>query len=322
MKLRNISFLLSFAVVLPQMSFAMERPLWIGERPSAEKKPEMTKAEKKLASIKEALEITVKEFKEFGTTPGGEEKLEELENNVRRLKRMEKSLEKLGEMEPELRQGMDQEYSFVSEGEGAREVAREVEIEVEKFMAELDTQRKLELNEPVVPKREDAFTEGETFTKEEADKEKPKKPFKLSEDQKAGIGLATLGVILAAGYLYKQAPQWMKNRVKGVLLEHDKKLSDATPAEQDLLMAASYARFNPAGYFFFKRAVANMPLDQEFSKELWPVLYHVYYGTKKPKRKQKKELKKMYDEAREDARVAAQKVAHNKRLWRVKRKVV
>lgn len=107
------------------------------------------------------------------------------------------------------------------------------------------------------------------------------------------VGLLTLG------YLFQRAPEWIKNRVKRILKEHGKKLSDLDPAEKDLLVAASYARFNPAGAFFFQEAVLDMPEGAEFRSELWPVLNHVYYGKRCVSRKQAHALRKLYDEAKE-----------------------
>ncbi|HLE76429.1 MAG TPA: hypothetical protein VI521_01510, partial [Candidatus Babeliales bacterium] len=124
----------------------------------------------------------------------------------------------------------------------------------------------------------------------------PSTPFLTPKRKKYAIGAA---IVIALGTLYKKAPQWMKNRVKRILAEHGKTLADVTPAEQDLLISASYARFNPAGSFFFQEAVLDMPKGQTFREELWPVLYHVYYGKKKVGRKLRAELRKLYDEAQE-----------------------
>ena len=124
----------------------------------------------------------------------------------------------------------------------------------------------------------------------------PSTPFLTPKRKKYAIGAA---IVIALGTLYKKAPQWMKNRVKRILAEHGKTLADVTPAEQDLLISASYARFNPAGSFFFQEAVLDMPEGQTFREELWPVLYHVYYGKKKVGRKRRTELRKLYDEAQE-----------------------
>lgn len=127
----------------------------------------------------------------------------------------------------------------------------------------------------------------------------PNTPFLTPKRKKYAIGAA---IVIALGTLYKKAPQWMKNRVKRILAEHGKTLADVTPAEQDLLISASYARFNPAGSFFFQEAVLDMPEGQTFREELWPVLYHVYYGKKKVGRKRRTELRKLYDEAQEVVR--------------------
>ena len=95
-------------------------------------------------------------------------------------------------------------------------------------------------------------------------------------------------------------------------------------AERELLMAASYGKYNPARLaraLLFKRAIAAMPVGQELSKDLWPVLYQLYYE-KKPSRPEKRALKKIYHEGREQARAAAaQKVAHAKKRVKSNRRV-
>ena len=128
-----------------------------------------------------------------------------------------------------------------------------------------------------------------------------------STQKKVGIGAGTLAAIVTAitgGYLYKNAPKWRKERVKKALKEHGKELSDISDANLAFLTAASYAKFNPARLaraLLFKRAVVAMPVDQELSKDLWPVLYQLYYE-KKPSRSEKRALKKIYKEGREQAR--------------------
>lgn len=105
--------------------------------------------------------------------------------------------------------------------------------------------------------------------------------------------------VLGLGYVFQNASEWAKQRVKRILKTHGKKLSDLDPAEQDLMMAASYHRFNPVGSFFFQEAVLDMPDGTGLRDELWPVLNHVYYGKRKVSRKQARELRKLYDEAKE-----------------------
>ncbi len=105
--------------------------------------------------------------------------------------------------------------------------------------------------------------------------------------------------VLGLGYMFQKAPEWAKQRVKRILKTHGKKLSDLDPAEQDLMMAVSYHRFNPVGSFFFQEAVLDMPDGTDLRDELWPVLNHVYYGKRKVSRKQARELRKLYDEAKE-----------------------
>jgi hypothetical protein len=111
-------------------------------------------------------------------------------------------------------------------------------------------------------------------------------------------GAIAAGVVIL-GYAFQKAPEWMKNRVKRILKEHGKKISDLDPAEQDLLISASYARFNPVGSFFFQEAVLDMPEDADLRDQFWPILNHVYYGKKRVTRKQARELRKLYDEAKE-----------------------
>ncbi len=343
MKLRNIIFLLSCAVVLPQMSYGMERlGVWIEEPPKTkEKKPEMTKAEKILANVEKSLKMRVEDFKRFGITPGEERKLESLKEEIRSLKEEQLYLKKSpegpgeqegpGEMEQktEPRQEMEQEHRVLSKAEAQVEV--ELESEVKKFMKQLEEKRELEQKKLVVFEEPEYSAEGGEGTKEEVgetesrkkiDPRRSKKVWGVPEKYQPHAGLAMGAAIIGAAYLYKKAPQWRKDFVKGIMHEHGKKLSDTTPAERDLLMAA-YTRFIPSlvASFRFKRAAARMPLDEEFSEELWPVLYRLYYGKQKTTRKQKRELKKMYDDAREQVRAAAQKVAHNKRRRRVKRKI-
>ncbi len=272
MKLRNIIFLLSCAVVLPKMGYGMEegppkeQALTIEgpQKTQAEKDLEqikgMTEAQKYFATVKEILSKKRDELKEFGTTEGGKRELEDLQEEI---------------------QGLERDKANLERGSYSRSKSRE-----------------------------------------EMEPRRSKKVWGVPEESQPYVGLAMAAAIIGAGYLYKKAPQWRKDAVKGIMHEHGKKLSDATPAERDLLMAA-YTRFIPSlvASFRFKRAAARMPLDQEFSEELWPVLYHLYYGKQKTTRKQKRELKRMYDDAREQVRAAAQKIAHNKRRRRVKRKV-
>jgi len=111
-------------------------------------------------------------------------------------------------------------------------------------------------------------------------------------------GALAAGIVIL-GYAFQKAPEWMKNRVKRILKEHGKKISDLDPAEQDLLISASYARFNPVGSFFFQEAVLDMPEDADLRDQFWPILNHVYYGKKRVTRKQARELRKLYDEAKE-----------------------
>ena len=121
--------------------------------------------------------------------------------------------------------------------------------------------------------------------------------------------LASAGAAIFGGYLYKKAPKWQKKRVNAILREHGKKLSLISEAELELLMAASYGKYNPFGYIgparalFFTWAVEDMPLDEELSNDLWPVLYHLYYGKRKPLRKEQRALKKIYDDARASMRM-------------------
>jgi len=112
------------------------------------------------------------------------------------------------------------------------------------------------------------------------------------------LALGAAGII-ALGVLFKKLPEWNKNRIKRILKEHGKKLSDLDPAEQDLFASASYARFVPGGSLLFEDAVLDMPEDTDLRDELWPILNHVYYGKKRISRKQARELRKLYDEAKE-----------------------
>ena len=116
---------------------------------------------------------------------------------------------------------------------------------------------------------------------------------------RAAKGAALLGAALGAKMLYSQARQWIKDRLKRILKEHGKRISDLTTAEKDLLISASYARFNPIGSFFFQEAVLDMPEGQELRQQLWPVLLHVYYGKRRVSRKQANALRRLYDEAKE-----------------------
>jgi hypothetical protein len=118
----------------------------------------------------------------------------------------------------------------------------------------------------------------------------------ITPQKKLALGAAG---IIALGVLFKKLPEWNKNRIKRILKEHGKKLSDLDPAEQDLFASASYARFNPTGSFFLQEAVLDMPEDTDLRDELWPILNHVYYGKKRVSRKQARELRKLYDEAKE-----------------------
>ncbi len=333
MKLRNIVFLFSIAVVLPQMSYGGEESEQI---PVIDTKEQLKAFQSALAEKKTQLEMLQAQLtaKDLDLTTLSELKYEQAvidekivpEDRYRLMffPPKEEFPDDLALVEKKMRRWREIDMLI-------RSFNKDIEIERDNLvdgMQKLQDEIKNVEATIVLLVGEETPRSGVLSVVSSAEEGPPPEeesgwfPELSKKDKQAAIGYAMFAAIAGAGYLWINAPQWMKNIVKKTLHEHGKKLSDTTPAEQDLLMAATYARFNPLASFRFKRAAARMPLDTEFSKELWPVLYQVYYGPKKTTRKQRRELKKMYDDAREKARAAAQKVAHNKRRRKVRRKVV